>query len=91
MTMKYLPLVGTHMEAQIQTNFLTYLAWSVNYKQKSRKSRFWEMKLLDMLTSRNFEGLSILTSELIPENLDRYLKDWLFYRTICKMAPNAGL
>ena len=24
-------------------------------------------------------------------NSDQYLKDWLFYRTICKMAPNAGL
>ena len=25
------------------------------------------------------------------KNSDRYLIDWPFYRTICKMAPNAGL
>ena len=36
------------------------------------------MQFLGMLT---FAGLSILTSEII----------YIIYRTICKMAPNAGL
>ena len=49
------------------------------------------MQLLDMLTSQNFAGLSILTSETKPEISDQYIKDWLFYSTTCKMAPNAGL
>ena len=70
MTMKFLPLVSTYMEeAQNEIFFLTNLAWSVNYRQKSRKSQFLEMKLLSMLTSQHFAGLSILTSEMIPENL----------------------
>ena len=66
--MKFLLLVGTYMEAQNQKKNLTYLAWTANYRPKSRKSRFLEMQLLGILTSRNFAGLSILTSEMIPEN-----------------------
>ena len=42
--------------------------------------RFLEMQLPGMLTSRIFVGLSILTSKNDPENSDRYLQDWLFYR-----------
>ena len=34
-TMKFLPLVGTHVEAQNQKQILTYLDWFVNYKPKS--------------------------------------------------------
>ena len=48
--------------------FLTYLAWSVNYRPKSRKTRFLEKQILGMLTSRNFSGLSILMSEISHEN-----------------------
>ena len=48
------------------------------------------MQLLGILTSRNFAGLSILTSEINPENF-RYLKDYLFHRTICKIPKKAGL
>ena len=40
----------------------------VSYRPKSRKTRFLEMQLLGMLTSRNFAGLSLLTSEINPEN-----------------------
>ena len=47
--------------------------------QTLKKYRFWEIYFLGMLTSRNFEALSILKIS------DRYLKDWLFYRTFCKM------
>ena len=46
------------------------------------------MQLLDMLA---LAGLSILTEEYTLKISDRYLKDWLFYSTICKMALNAGL
>ena len=46
----------------------TYLAWPVNHRPKSRKSRFFEMQLLDMLTLRNFAALSILTLEINLEN-----------------------
>ena len=38
-------------------------------------------------TLPNFAGLSKLTSEINPQNL----KDWLFYRTICKMSKKAVL
>ena len=34
MTMKIIPHVGTHMEAENKK--ITYLAWSVNYRPKSR-------------------------------------------------------
>ena len=54
MSMKFLPHVGNHMEAQNQKIVLTYLAWSVNYRPKSRKSSFLEMQLLRMLTLQNF-------------------------------------
>ena len=42
MTMKYLPLAGTHMEAQNQKKNLTYLAWSVNYGPKALKIPIFE-------------------------------------------------
>ena len=67
-TMKFLPLVGTNMEAQNQKNFWHFLAWSVDYRPISRKSRHLEMQVLGMLISRNLAGLSILTSEMISEN-----------------------
>ena len=89
MTTKFLPLVGTHMEAQNQNKILTYLAWSVNYRPKSRKSQFLEMQLLGMLTSRNFAGFSISTSEMIPENF-RSISQRL-YRTIYNMPKEAVL
>ena len=50
--------------------------------QKQRfswKCNFWILQI--------FAGLSILTSRIS----DIYLKDCLFYRTIYKMAPHAGL
>ena len=66
--MKFLPDVGNHKEARNQNLFLTYLPWPVNYRPKSRKSRFAKIQILDMLTSRKFAGLSILISEINPEN-----------------------
>ena len=39
----------------------------------------------------NFAGLSILTSEIDPENLRWIFAGWQFYRLICKMRQNAGL
>ena len=60
MTMKFLPDVDIYKEARDQF-ILTYLAWSV-------KSQFLKMQPLGMLTSRNCAGLSILTSEIDPEN-----------------------
>ena len=53
MTMKFFP-VGIHKEAQ--NLFFTYLVLSVNDIQKSR---FLEMQLQGMLTSRYFEGLLV--------------------------------
>ena len=46
---------------------------------KETRNKKCLMQLQGTLALRNFAGLSILK---IP---DRYLKDWLFYRTICKM------
>ena len=66
-TMNFLPDVKYSEEAQNQKN-LTKLDWSVNYRPKSRKTRFLEMQLLGMLTSRNFAGFLILTSKINPEN-----------------------
>ena len=68
MTMKFLPDVKLSKEARNQKKFLTQLDWSVNYRPKSRKTRFLEMHLLGMLTSRNFAGLSPLTSKINREN-----------------------
>ena len=68
MTMKFLPDVKLSEEAQNPKKNLTKLDWSVNYRPKSRKTRFVEMQLLGMLTSQNFSGLSLLTSEINPEN-----------------------
>ena len=48
--------------------FLKKFDLSANYRPKSQKKRFLEMQFLDMLTSRNFAELSMLTSEIIPEN-----------------------
>ena len=67
MTMEFLSDVKLSEEAQNQ-KFFDILDWSVNYRPKSRKTWFLEMQLLGMLTSRNFEGLSLLTSEINPEN-----------------------
>ena len=61
MTMKFLPDVKLSEEA-LQKIFLTQIDWSVNYRQKSPKTRFLEMQLPGMLNSRN------LTSEINPEN-----------------------
>ena len=66
MTLKVLLDVGIYKEAWNQKILLTYLAWFVNYRPKSRKSRLLMMHLLGMITSRNFAGLS--TSEINPEN-----------------------
>ena len=62
---------------------LTYLTWSVNYRLKSRKFRCLEMQFLDKLTSQNLAGLSILTSEMNPENFRQ-----IFHKLICKMPKN---
>ena len=67
MIMKFLSNVGIHKEARNQKFF--YITCPVcKYRPKSRKTRFLEMTLLGMLTSRNFAGLSLLTSEINPEN-----------------------
>ena len=64
---------------------LTELIWSVKYgSSKSKNAQmacFLEMQNLDILASQD----SILKSEISPEILDRYLKDWLFCRRICEM------
>ena len=65
MTMKFLPDLKLNKEARIQKKNLDL---SVNYRPKSRKTRFLEMQLLGMLTLRNFVVLSLLTSEIDPEN-----------------------
>ena len=48
------------------------------------------MQLLDMLALQSFTELSILKSEINPDNF-RLISDLLFYKIICKMAANAGL
>ena len=62
------PDVGIHKGARNQKKILTHLAWPVNYRPISRKSRYLKTQLLSMLTSRNFAALSILTSKINPEN-----------------------
>ena len=41
MTMKFLPGIGIRRETQNKKK-LTYLAWSVNHRPKSRKPDFWK-------------------------------------------------
>ena len=58
MTMKFLPDVSIYDEAKNEKKRLDIL--------KSRKTRFLEMQLLGVTTSRNCAGLSVLTSEMNP-------------------------
>ena len=87
MTMKFLPDVGIDKEKQNQNYFLTWLVRFVNYRAKSRKTRFLRnaTSFLGMLTSWNFAGLSLLTSEMNPENFRLIFQRLAIYRTICKM------
>ena len=64
MTLKILPDVGIYKWAQNRKNNydITCLVCEL------RKTEFLEMHFLRMLTSRYFAGLSILTSDIDPEN-----------------------
>ena len=55
MAMKFLPDVGIH-KGGTKSKF----CFDITDKHPE-KSRFLEMQFLGMLTSRNFEGISILT------------------------------
>ena len=66
--MKFLPDVVIYKEARNEKYLLRYLACSVNYRQKSRKSRFLKMPILDLLSSKGSAGVSIVTSEIYPDN-----------------------
>ena len=68
MTITFLPDVGIYKEAQNERKILTNLVQYVNCRSQSRKIRLLEMKLLEMLTSRNFAALSLTTSKINPEN-----------------------
>ena len=57
---------------------------------KIPKTQQFEMHLLALLTSRNFAGLSLLTSKIYPEISDRYVQNRQFYRKVCEMPKNAG-
>ena len=63
-------ILGT--TGRMTMKFLALLIWSVDYgSAKSKNAQiacFLETQLLDMLASQNFAGLSILTSEINPEN-----------------------
>ena len=64
---------------------LTYLAWSV-------QSRLFKVQFLGMLTSRNIlQDCQYQRQKLILKISDQYLKDWLLYRTICKMPKSWSL
>ena len=60
------------MEVQKPENNLIRIIWSVNYGSSESKNAqiayFQEIQILDMLTPRYFAGLSVLTSEINPEN-----------------------
>ena len=47
---------------------ITVIFEKINDKPKSRKTQFLEIQFLGMLNSRYFSGLSLLTSEINPEN-----------------------
>ena len=57
-----LPDIGIHKGARNQKKILTYLAWFVTYRPKSRKSRYSKIQLLGILTSRNFVAMSVSIS-----------------------------
>ena len=67
MTMEFLPVGGTHIEAQNQ-KFFDITGSVCELLTKIQKIRFLVMELLGKLTSRNFAELSQLTSEMNPEN-----------------------
>ena len=67
MTMTFLPDIRLNEEARNQKKInITWLVCKL--QTKIPKKRFLAMQLLGMLTSLNFAGLSILMSEIDPEN-----------------------
>ena len=60
-------------------------------QSKSRKIWFLEMQLLECYLHEILQDYQYWCPKLILKISDRYLQDWLSYRTICEMPKKAGL
>ena len=66
---------------------ITHLICKVQIKDPTKSILGIEISI----DSHHFSGLTILTSDMDPENFRSISQRLAIYRTICKMAPNAGL